>query len=101
MEVRLVVAGAHHGVGGAELLDFGQSLLASGAGIGAAGCKGTALGQVGGVGHQALDGLKLVFAVVDVGQRVEQAGTNKTAEIEVYIAMRGMYDSITKYRRGL
>lgn len=36
-----------------------------------------------------------------MGQRVEQAGTNKNAEIEVYIAMRGMYDSITKYRRGL
>ena len=36
-----------------------------------------------------------------MGQRVEQAGANKNAEIEVYIAMRGMYDSITKYRGGL
>ena len=35
-----------------------------------------------------------------MGTRIAEAGTNRNAEIEVYEAMRGMYESVTKYRAG-
>ena len=60
-------------MGGAGLLKLGLPFKAGRGGVIAPGGKGAALGQVGGVRHEALDGLEHGGAVFDVGQGVEQA----------------------------
>ena len=87
MEALAVISGASHHM---RIGHHGFSRAGAGAvrsGVLAARCESAALGQVGRIGHQAGNGLKLGGTVTDVGQRVEQA---------LGVGMLGVVEHITQ-----
>ena len=91
-EIRFIIGSAQHMVAFPKGAQAGLFLFTGRGGIGTPGCKGAALGQVGGVRHQAGNGLELCLAVVDIGQGVEQAlGLGMLGMVE-YLLQSALFD---------